>query len=156
MNDIIPDRRSHMNQEEKYRKKKEKMQPGPVLKLIRRDKDPKNMFQELPHELFCATVKSGAKMLLQFPTLLKHMLCVEFRFSSSELQKRKENPPPQKKTSPTLNAVFSKAAFTPRGGEVWMWTFFVFLRDSFKPHGLKWLNFNFLPFKFQKLKGEFK
>lgn len=115
MNDIIPDRRSHMNQEEKYRKKKEKMQPGPVLKLIRRDKDPKNMFQELPHELFCATVKSGAKMLLQFPTLLKHMLCVEFRFSSSELQKRKENPPPPKKNKSNTERCVFKSCFHATG-----------------------------------------
>lgn len=66
------------------------MQPGPVWKLIREDKDPENMFQELPHKLFCATVNSETKMLLQFPALLEHMLRVEFRFSSSELQRRKE------------------------------------------------------------------
>lgn len=127
------------------------MQPGPVLKLIREDKDAKNMFQELPHKLFCATVNSRVKTLLQFPTLLKHMLCVEFRFSSSELQRRNKKKT-KKHTTPTPNVVFSKAAFTPRGGEMWIWAFFlIFLSDSSKPHSLKWLDFNFVPFVSQCL-----
>lgn len=91
--------------------------PGPVLKLIREDKDPKIMFQELPHKLFPATVNSGAEMLLHFPTLLKHMLCVEFRFSSSELQRRNT----QKKKKKKLQHWTLCAAFTPQGGEMWMW-----------------------------------
>lgn len=90
------------------------MQPGPVWKLIREHKDPENMFQELPHKLFCATVNSETKMLLQFPALLEHMLRVEFRFSSSELQRRKEkNKHTHTQLQHRVGAVFSKAAFTP-------------------------------------------
>lgn len=52
------------------------MQPGPVLTLIREDKDPKNIFQELPHELFCATMNSGEKNVVAIPNPAEtHALC---------------------------------------------------------------------------------